>query len=146
MTTPLCHRRDPAHRDTTLASLVGRADLTTLADLVDRAGLTTPADLVGPAEAHPAEADLVSRAAEVDQAAHPAAAAPAAPAEAAADATISARGADRQPAGPQRRQQSSLANSGLPSRNYPPPSGHSSSGVIGWVCAGECETRPTEKG
>jgi 2-oxoglutarate dehydrogenase E2 component (dihydrolipoamide succinyltransferase) len=136
---------------------------------VDRAGLTTPADLVGPAEAHPAEADLVSRAAEVDQAAHPAAAdpaaaaadpaaaevdqaahpaaaAPAAPAEAAADATISARGADRQPAGPQRRQQSSLANSGLPSRNYPPPSGHSSSGVIGWVCAGECETRPTEKG
>jgi hypothetical protein len=61
MTTPLCHRRDPAHRDTTLASLVGRADLTTLADLVDRAGLTTPADLVGPAEAHPAEADLVTR-------------------------------------------------------------------------------------
>jgi hypothetical protein len=27
MTTPLCHWLDPAHRDITLASLVGRADL-----------------------------------------------------------------------------------------------------------------------
>jgi hypothetical protein len=27
MTTPLCHWLDPAHRDITLASLVGQADL-----------------------------------------------------------------------------------------------------------------------
>jgi hypothetical protein len=149
MTTPLCHWLDPAHRDITLASLVGRAALTIPADLVDRADLVDqaahPAEAAADSEeAHPAEADS-AEADSVAVVAAPGEAEAVGAAEAAADATSSARGRtyNRRP---QRRQPSSLANIGLPSRNCPPPSGHSSRGVIGWVMrCGECETTPTEK-
>jgi serine-type D-Ala-D-Ala carboxypeptidase (penicillin-binding protein 5/6) len=122
------------------------------ADLVDQSAHPAeeahPAAEADSAEADSAEADSAEAdSAEADSAvvAAPGEAEAVGAAEAAADATISARGRtyNRRP---QRRQPSSLANRGLPSRNCPPPSGHSSRGVIGWVMrCGECETPPTEK-
>lgn len=141
MTTPLCHCLDPAHRDTTQASLVGRADLTTPADPAeaDPAAVHPAADpAAGPAAeadseaADSAEAEADSVAVEAAPAEAQGAAEAEGAAEAAADATVSARGRtdNRRP---QRPQPPSLAKRGLPSSNYSPPPRHSSSGVIGWV-------------
>ncbi len=137
---------DPAEVDLahpTEVDLVGRAD-PAAADLAEADLAEADPAAARQAEVDPAEADsAVGPAAEADsEAADSAEAEGAAPAEAegaaeaAADATVSARGRtdNRRP---QRRQPPSLAKRGLPSSNYSPPPRHSSSGVIGWVCAAE---------